>query len=151
MHADTILAQLRQFLLFISAGVFGMTITELIFLGHWNKPIQFLPFFLSALGLTMTAIFYFRPSKASLKGMHWSMMVIGFCSFTGIYEHMAGNHHFWLEVHPDSTTWKLLKATLKGENPVLAPGILFLGTAIGLATIYRHPLLEPNHTKENIQ
>jgi membrane-bound ClpP family serine protease len=135
----------------VSAGVFGMTMTELIFLGHWNKTIQFLPFALCALGLFFLAATYLRPGKASLAGMRWSMIVIGLCSFIGVYEHMAGNYHFWLEVQPGATVWALVKATLEGENPVLAPGILLLGAAIGLASLYRHPLLEPNHQKEKIE
>jgi len=32
----------------------------------------------------------------------------------------------------------LIKATLEGENPVLAPGILLLGAVIGLAAIYQY-------------
>lgn len=148
MNAEATLARLRQILLMISAGVFGMTLTELIFLGHWNKTIQFLPFVLCALGLLACAGAYFRPGTASLVSVRWVMVIIGLCSFIGVYEHMAGNHHFWLEVQPNTTTWNLLKATLEGENPVLAPGILLLGAAIGLAALYRHPLLEPNHPKE---
>ncbi len=151
MTPETTLVRLRQILLIISAGVFGMTMTELIFLGHWNKTIQFLPFVLCVLGLLACAGAYFRPGKARLAGARWSMIVIGLCSFIGVYEHMAGNYHFRLEVQPNATAWTLLKATLEGENPVLAPGILLLGAAIGLAAIYRHPLLEPNHPKEKIE
>lgn len=137
MDAEIILVRLRQFLLMISAGIFGMTITELVFLGHWNKPIQFLPFALSVLGATMSAMVYFAPSKASLEGMYWSMIVIGLCSFIGVYEHMAGNYQFWLEVYPNASAGGLLKATLQGENPVLAPGILLVGAAIGWTAIYQ--------------
>ncbi|NWG34242.1 MAG: hypothetical protein HXY42_07345 [Chloroflexi bacterium] len=151
MNAEATLARLRQILLLISAGVFGMTMTELIFLGHWNKTIQFLPFALCTLGLLACAGGYFLPGKVSLAGMRWSMVVIGLCSFIGIYEHMAGNYHFWREAQPGATVWALVKATLEGENPVLAPGILLLGTAIGLASLYRHPLLMPNHSKEKLK
>jgi hypothetical protein len=142
MPSDIVLARLRHFLLIISAGVFIMTVTELIFLGHWNETIQFLPFVLSALGLTALALVYFRPNRTSLTMMRWSMIVIGGCSFIGFYMHLSLNLKFWLEVQPSATTWDLIKAALKGENPALAPGILLLGAVIGLAAIYRHPLLE---------
>jgi hypothetical protein len=142
MNSDTILVRLRQFLLIISTGVFVMTVAELAFLGHWNKMIQFLPFGLSALGLTTLAFVYFRPNRTTLAIMHWSMIVIGVCSFIGFYEHMSNNYSFWLEVQPNATIWDLIKATLEGDNPVLAPGILLLGAVIGLVAIYRHPLLE---------
>jgi hypothetical protein len=142
--SDSILARLRQVLLVISAGVFLMTVTELVFLGHWNKAIQYLPWALSALGLISLALVYFRPGRAAIMAMRWSMIVIGVCSFIGFYEHMSNNLRFWLEVQPDATTWELIKATLEGDNPVLAPGILLLGAVIGLAAIYQHPLLK-NH------
>ena len=142
MDADHVLTKLRQFLLIISAGVFVMTVTELFFLSHWSETIQFLPFALSGLGLITLALVYFRPSRGTLNSMRWSMIVIGACSFIGFYEHMVNNYGFWLEVKPNSTTWELIKATLEGANPVLAPGILLLGAVIALAAIYKHPLLE---------
>lgn len=119
-----------------------MTVTELVFLGHWNESIQFLPFALSALGLTTLALVYFRPSRTTLVATRWAMILIGVCSFIGFYEHMSINYRFRLEVQPNAATWDLLKATLEGSNPVLAPGIILLGAVIGLAAIYRHPLLE---------
>ncbi|HJS18425.1 MAG TPA: hypothetical protein VJ785_06740 [Anaerolineales bacterium] len=142
MNSDATLARLRIFLLLIAAGVFIMTITELFFLGHWNETIQYLPFALSALGLITLAYFYFRPNRASTLVLRWSMILIGVCSFIGFYQHMAMNYSFWLEIYPDAAIWELVRAILEGENPVLAPGILLLGAVIGLAAIYRHPLLE---------
>ena len=142
MSSDITLARLRQFLLVISAGVFVMTVTELVFLGHWSETIQFLPFALSGLGLITLAFAYFRPNRGTMAGMRWSMVLIAVCSFIGFYEHMANNLAFRIEIQPNATTWELIRATLEGANPVLAPGILLLGAVIGLAAIYRHPMLE---------
>ena len=142
MNSDAILAKLRQFLLIISAGIFLMTVLELIFIGHWKQSIQFLPFGLCALGLITLAFAYFRPGYDSLKAMRWSMVVIGVCSFIGFYEHMTNNFSFQLEIQPHSTAWELILATFNGGIPILAPGILLLGATIGLAAIYQHPLLK---------
>ena len=142
MEAEKILAQLRQFLLIIAAGVFVMTVTELIFIGHWNLPIQYLPFALCALGLATLALAYFRPSPSVLRGTRISLIIIGVCSFIGFYEHMANNFWFWLDIQPKATPWELIVATFSGGIPVLAPGILLLGAVIGLAALYRHPMLE---------
>jgi len=141
MDAEKTLAQLRQFLLIISAGVFVMTVTELFFLEHWNFTIQFLPFALCALGLTALALAYFRSGRGAIKFAQWSMGIIALLSFIGFYEHMLGNFSFWQEVKPDSTTWELIVETFKGGIPVLAPGILTLGGAIGLTATYKHPSL----------
>ena len=142
MNSEQVLTKLRQYLLIISAGIFVMTVSELIFLSHWNETIQFLPFALSGLGLITMALGYFRPNHATLNGLRWSMLVIAVCSLIGFYEHMLINYEFWLEIKPNATTWDLVKATFEGANPVLAPGILMLGAVIGLMAIYKHPLLQ---------
>lgn len=142
MKSDIILARLRQFLLVLDAGVFVMTAAELFFVGHWNETIQFLPFGLCGLGLITVTLVYGRPSRTTLNLLRGSMTLIGLCSLLGFYEHMSINYRFWLEVYPGAALWDLVEATLGGETPVLAPGILILGAAIGLAAAYQHPLLE---------
>ena len=70
------------------------------------------------------------------------MIVIGLCSLIGIYEHMANNLGFQMEIQPNATFLELALATVEGANPVLAPGILALGAAIGWTAAYQHPALE---------
>ena len=142
MNSEQSLARIRQFLLIISAGVFVMTVTELFFLSHWTETIQILPFVLSGWGLIALVLAYFRPSPATINFLRWSMIVIGLCSLIGIYEHMSNNLGFQMEIQPNSTTWELILATLEGANPVLAPGILMLGAAIGWTAVYQHSVLE---------
>ena len=142
MNSEIVLARLRQFLVFISAGVFVMTVTELIFLSHWSETIQFLPFVLSGLGLLTLSLAYLRPNRGTITALRWSMIVIAACSLIGVYEHMANNFGFRMEIQPNATAWELILATLEGANPVLAPGILMLGAVIGLAAMYHHPSLE---------
>jgi len=142
MNSEIILARLRQFLLIISTAVFLMTVTELFFLSHWSETIQFLPFVLSGLGVITLSLAYFRPNRGTITALRWSMIVIAACSLIGVYEHMANNLGFRMEIQPNATTWELILATLEGANPVLAPGILMLGAVIGLAAMYQHPVLE---------
>jgi len=142
MNSEQSLARIRQFLLIISAGVFVMTVTELFFLSHWTETIQILPFVLSGWSLIALLLAYFRPSPATIKFLRWSMIVIGLCSLIGIYEHMSNNLGFQMEIQPNSTTWELVLATLEGANPVLAPGILMLGAAIGWTAVYQQSFLE---------
>src|SRR4030095_1639941 len=142
MNSEVVLARLRQFLLVISASVFIMTVTELFFLSHWSETIQLLPFALSGLGLITLALAYFRPSPTTVKILQWSMILIGLCSLIGIYEHMSNNLGFQMEIQPNATTWELIWATLEGANPVLAPGILALGAAIGWTAAYQYSPLD---------
>lgn len=138
MNSEQALARIRQFLLIISAGVFIMTVTELFFLSHWTETIQLLPFALSGWGLLVLALAFFNPNRTTINILRWSMIVIGLCSLIGIYEHMANNLGFQMEIQPNATTWELIFATLEGANPVLAPGILMLGAAIGWTAAYQH-------------
>ena len=78
----------------------------------------------------------------TLNLLRWSMIVIGLCSLIGIYEHMANNLGFQMEIQPNATNSELILATLEGANPVLAPGILMLGAAIGWTAVYQHSALE---------
>jgi len=142
MKSEIVLARLRQFLLIISAGVFIMTVTELFFLSHWSETIQFLPFVLSGLGLITLTFAYFRPERGTMTLLRRSMIIIAACSLIGVYEHMANNLGFRMEIQPNATTWELILATLEGANPVLAPGILMLGAVIGVAATYQHPALD---------
>lgn len=141
MNPESTLARLRQFLLIISAGVFVMTVTELFFLAHWTETIQLLPFALSGLGLVTLALAYFQPGRTTFKLLRWSMLVIAICSLIGFYEHMSNNLAFQMEIQPNATTWQYIQAMLEGANPVLAPGILTLGAAIGLTATYQHRML----------
>ena len=144
MNSEQSLARIRQFLLIISAAVFIMTVTELFFLSHWTETIQLLPFALSGWGLIVLALAYFKPSSTTINVLRWSMLVIGLCSLIGIYEHMANNLGFQMEFQPNATTWELIMATLEGANPVLAPGILLLGAAIGWTAAYQYSALKTN-------
>ena len=141
MNSDVILTRQRQFLFIITVGIFVMTVLELIFVGHWKQTIQFLPFVLCALGLTVTGLAYLKPGTKTIKTMNWSMLIIGACSFIGFFEHMYNNYTFWLDIQPNTTTLDLIIATFNGGIPILAPGILLLGAVIGLTAIYKHPLL----------
>jgi hypothetical protein len=143
MSSDQTLGRIRQFLLLIAAAVFLMTVTELVFLSHWSETIQLLPFALSGWGLIVLALAYFRPTPTTLNLLRWSMIVIGCCSLIGVYEHMANNLGFQMEIQPNATLLELALATVEGANPVLAPGILALGAAIGWTAAYRHAALEP--------
>jgi len=142
MSTEKTLYQVRRFLFVITAGVFIMTLLELVFLEHWNLEIQILPFILIVLGVTASVLAYFKPTSGIIKFTRWSMIVIAFCSLIGFYEHMINNYTFWLEIQPDASTKDLILATFQGGIPVLAPGILTLGGAIGWTATYKYSSTE---------
>ena len=60
----------------------------------------------------------------------------------GIYEHMANNLGFQMEIQPKAAFQELVLAMVEGANPELAPGILALGAASGWTATYQHLALE---------
>jgi len=127
MNPEKTLTRIRQFLMVISAGVFLMTVTELIFLSHWSETIQFLPFILSGWGLLTLALAYFRPTSTSINILRWSMVAIGLLSLLGIYEHMENNLGFQREIQANATFQELALATV--EVPTLCWRRVFLLSA----------------------
>jgi hypothetical protein len=146
MNVETVLWRLRRFLLLISALVFIMTLAELVFLSHWKEPIQFLPFALSGLGLIVVIAAYMTQQRTTLLAMRYIMIIIAIGGVIGFLVHVSNNFSFQLEIKPSSSFLEIVKGTLEGAIPILAPGILTLGAFMGLAAIYQHPALA-NKTK----
>ena len=105
-------------------------------------PKTILPFALGGAGLVTLALAYFLSGARTINLLRWSMIVIGLCSLIGIYEHTANNLGFQMEIQPKAAFQELILAMVEGANPVLAPGILALGAAIGWTATYQHPALE---------
>ena len=135
MSDEQILTRLRWFLLLMSAGLLAGTVLELIFLGHTDRPIQWLPFLLCAAGLIVVGAFLFRPGRGTLLSLRAVMVVVVLGSLVGVLEHVEGNISFHLEIYPGSTFLDLVGAALGGANPIMAPGML------ALAATYAHPIL----------
>jgi hypothetical protein len=57
----------------------------------------------------------------------------------GVVLHLDGNFDFERELHPQEQGFELLRKTVAGATPVLAPGSLALLGLIGFAQTYQHP------------
>jgi len=141
MSDSAILMRLRIFLLLLSGFLFIGTLLELVFTGHTEEPVQWVPFVLCGVGLVVTIAALVRPTPLTLRLLQVSMVVIALGSLLGFYEHIQGNLGFRLETHPNSTTPELVVAALGGTDPLVAPGILAVAGILGLAATYRHPAL----------
>lgn len=65
-------------------------------------------------------------------------MVIG---VVGVSLHFRSNAEFELLMHPSMDGWELVRASLAGRTPALAPAILVQLGLLGLTYTYRHPFL----------
>jgi hypothetical protein len=143
MSAETTLAHLRRFLLSIAGVLFVGTLVELWFTNHMEEPAQWIPFGLCGVGLAAAGAMLAWPRRAVRLGLRVSMIVVGLGSAFGIYEHIANNVAFQLEIHPSAALPELVAAGLGGANPLLAPGILGLAALLALAATYQAAALTP--------
>jgi hypothetical protein len=133
------LAVIRKLLLAsLAMGVVG-TISELILLGHFDEPAQWIPVVALSLAVPILIWHAASPSAATLRTLKALMAAFIAFGVVGIGLHYDGNVEFERELNPRERGWTFLRKTVAGATPVLAPGSMVLLGLIGLAHAYRHP------------
>jgi hypothetical protein len=133
------LAGLRRFLLLtVMVGTVGMSL-ELLLIGHVEEPLQLVPIVLLPAGLIALAWHTARPSRASARGVWLLMSLFVASGLLGVGLHYRGNHEFELEMYPAMAGVELVRETLTGATPVLAPGSMALLGLVGLAAVHEFP------------
>lgn len=118
------------------AGIAG-TALELLFIGHFADRLQLVPMVLLPAGLVALAWQALRPSVASARGVRLLMLLFVVSGLLGVSLHYRGNQEFELEMYPAMTGMELVRETLTGATPVLAPGSMVLLGLVGLAAVHR--------------
>ncbi|HEX7090583.1 MAG TPA: hypothetical protein VF192_10655 [Longimicrobiales bacterium] len=132
---------LRRLLLAILAiGMIGLA-AELVLLEHTEERVQFVPFAALGLGLISTVLVAVRPGRGTLRWFAGVMAACVLAGLLGLVMHYRGNVEFELEMHPELDGLALFWEAMRGATPALAPGALSQLGLLGLAVIYRHPLL----------
>lgn len=142
MSRNTVVQQLRSFLLGVVAFIFIVTVLELILLDHTEETLQWIPFIVSGIGILTVLGAWIAPSQVAIRTLRWVMIGVVVTSFVGVYLHFTGNLAFTREINPSFTLSESIWPAMKGSYPLLAPGILFLAGILGLAVTYQHPALE---------
>jgi hypothetical protein len=142
MAQQTVEQRLRRFLLAVVAAIFIGSIFELILLDHHEETLQWVPFIVSGIGFIMVGAVWFTPSPTAIKAFRWVMAGVALTSIVGIGLHFNGNLEFTREINPSYSLAESIWPAMKGSYPLLAPGILFLAGILGIAAMYRHPLLD---------
>ena len=115
------------------------TAAELLLLGHFESTAQFVPLVLLATGLSVVAWHVVASGKASVRALQVTMVLFIVSGGIGVGLHYDGNVEFELEMYPSMSGFELIRKTLTGATPVLAPGTMALLGLIGLAHTYQHP------------
>lgn len=119
------------------------TIAELVAAKHYQSSVQFVPFALCAAGFIAVLAAWRRPDRRTLMTVRAMLIVIALGSVWGIWEHVEGNLEFVHEVRPHADTATVIRSTLQGGAPILAPAALAAAAATGIAATYASVVLAP--------
>ncbi len=141
MNSPLIEQRLRFFLLLLAGVMCLTTPVELLLLEHHEEPMQFLPFILCGLGLTAVLAVLIRPQRVTILLLRGVMSLVAMGGVLGVWQHLANNWGFALEIQPNASPTAAFIEALRGANPVLAPGILGVMAIIALLATYYHAAL----------
>jgi hypothetical protein len=106
---------------------------ELLLLGHFEEPAQFVPLVLIAAGLLATAWAALRPTPRTtmiLRSVAAGQIAGG---LVGVALHYQSNVEFAHEMYSDLRGYRLVREALTGAVPALAPGALIQLGLLGVA------------------
>jgi hypothetical protein len=115
---------------------------ELLLIGHFESPQQWIPLTLLAAALVVVAWDAVASSWASVRAVQAVMILCAVSGLVGVGLHYQGNEAFELEMYPSMAGLELVRETLTGATPVLAPGSMTLLGLIGLTQTYGHPAFQ---------
>lgn len=130
----------RLLLAVVVVGALGL-IAELFLLEHTESVYQWLPLIALFLTAPLAVVLALRPTRPLLRVFQALMIVAVVIGGLGVYLHFQGNTEFELEMDPALRGFDLVWSALGGATPSLAPGAMVQLALVGLASLYRHPLL----------
>jgi hypothetical protein len=121
-------------------GLIG-TGTELYLLGHYEDRFQWAPLLSLAVGVILTAAVAVRPTARLVKVLRVIMALYVPVAVFGLYLHITSNVEFEVEMRPSIDGFELIRESLTGAIPALAPGAMLQLGLIGLLACFRHPMV----------
>ena len=101
-------------------GVLGAG-SELILLSHYEDPWQLVPLGMIVLSLAILAVRLFRNDARVLRIFQVCMLLFVAAGILGVYLHYQSNVEFELEMNPAAAGWEMIRESLRGAMPALAP------------------------------
>jgi hypothetical protein len=101
------------------------------------------PLVLLGIGAAVVLWHVAAPRAASVRALQAIATLFLASGMTGVGLHYDGNAAFELEMYPGMRGTQLVRETLTGATPVLAPGSMALLALVAAAYTYRHPALGP--------
>jgi hypothetical protein len=135
--ADGTLTAMRRLLLVALIGGAAGTAVELLLIGHFEDPWQLVPISLLSLGTAVGLGHAVKPGVLTARLLRLLMAFFIISAGIGMVLHYRGNSEFELEMHPSLEGAELVKESMTGAFPVLAPGTMALLGLVGIAVAYR--------------
>ena len=132
----------RVLLAIFLAGILG-SITELVFLEHYEDIWQLVPFGVALVGIAVGGWYASNP-RGALRAFRTVLVLFAASGVTGLALHFKGNLEFAREQDASLGGLRLVWEVLTGATPALAPGMMIFLAAIGYAaTRAERPLTSP--------
>jgi hypothetical protein len=125
----------RVLLATLVAGITGIGM-ELLLIGHIEDRLQLVPVVLLCAGAIAAVGHALRPGRASVRAVRVLMALFVGSGVLGIVLHYRSNHEFEREMYPSMAGTELVRKTLTGATPVLAPGSMALLGVVGFAAVH---------------
>jgi hypothetical protein len=126
---------IRRLLLFtLVVGLLG-TAVELLLLGHIDGWQQLIPLVLLAASVVVVIIQARKPTPTANATLLGTMCVFVISGAVGVAMHFQGNVEFEREMYPQMGGFELIRKTMTGATPVLAPGTMALLGLVGIAYV----------------
>ncbi len=142
MNDAAMVAWFRRFLLVMAGAMCAGVVAELWLTGHYDEPLQLVPFIVCGIGLALLVAALARPQRGLLRALQALMIATAIAGGVGTLVHLRGNLELAQEVKPAQAQSQPLWMALTGHSPPLAPGALGITALIALAATYRHPALQ---------
>ena len=114
---------------------------DLTLLGHFDDTRQWAPLFLLPAGLLILAWQRTQRGYLSTKAFQGVMVLFVISGFIGVWFHYSSNAELELQISPAMDGWKVVRESLSGPAPALAPATMIQLGLLGLTYTYRHPFL----------
>jgi hypothetical protein len=121
-------------------GILG-TVVDLLLLGHIESWAERSPLVLLAATFVVATWYVAAPTAATVRALQLAMLLCVATGLIGIGYHYASNEEFERELYPTVGGMTLLRESLSGATPLLAPGSLVMLGLVGLTATIRHPRL----------
>ena len=115
---------------------------ELLLIGHVLPLLQLIPVFLIALALAALIWYAISRNGQSMRVFQGTMVLCIISGVAGVFLHLAFSAATETKKDPTVSGMKLIRLSLTGKAPPLAPAVMIQIGLIGLAYTYRHPALD---------